>query len=185
MENLMLDLETLSTEPGGVILTIAAIEFNLETGETGREFLWKINLKDSVEAGFKIDPDTLIWWLKQNPEVFKDNVIPDGMTQPLKVVMEDIVNVFRYTLSPKICVWGNSNRFDLGILIPYLNQVTDRPVWRFSNERDVRTLVALCPEIKAEVVKQAKADNLDLHNPIVDCKVQIEYCTKIYNTLKQ
>ena len=180
----MLDIETLATVPGAVILSIAAVEFDIETGKTGREFFWKIDLKDSMANGFFIDPDTLLWWLEQDPEVLKQNIKPDGLTKPLKMVMEDIVHTFRYSLDKDIQVWGNSNRFDLGILIPYVQKVTNTPIWKYSKERDVRTLVSLNPDIKGEVVVQAKEDGADLHNPIVDCKVQIEYCTKIYNSLK-
>jgi len=180
----MLDIETLATVPGAVILSIAAVEFDIETGKTGREFFWKIDLKDSMANGFFIDPDTLLWWLEQDPEVLKQNIKPDGLTKPLKMVMEDIVHTFRYSLDKDIQVWGNSNRFDLGILIPYVQKVTNTPIWKYSKERDVRTLVSLNPDIKGEVVAQAKEDGADLHNPIVDCKVQIEYCTKIYNSLK-
>lgn len=180
----MLDIETLATVPGAVILSIAAVEFDIETGNTGREFFWKIDLKDSMENGFMIDPDTLLWWLEQDPEVLKQNIKPDGMTKPLRMVMEDIVHTFNYSLDKDIQVWGNSNRFDLGILIPYVQKVTNIPIWKYSKERDVRTLVSLNPDIKGEVVAQAKLDGADLHNPIVDCKVQIEYCTKIYNSLK-
>lgn len=180
----MLDIETLATVPGAVILSIAAVEFDIETGKTGREFFWKIDLKDSMENGFIIDPETLLWWLEQDPEVLKQNIKPDGMTKPLRMVMEDIVHTFNYSLDKDIQVWGNSNRFDLGILIPYVQKVTNTPIWKYSKERDVRTLVSLNPDIKGEVVAQAKLDGADLHNPIVDCKVQIEYCTKIYNSLK-
>lgn len=184
MKNLMLDIETLATVPGAVILSIAAVEFDIETGKTGREFFWKIDLKDSMANGFFIDPETLLWWLEQDPEVLKQNIKPDGMTKPLRMVMEDIVHTFNYTLDKDIQVWGNSNRFDLGILIPYIQKVTNTPIWKYSKERDVRTLVSLNPDIKGEVVAQAKEDGADLHNPIVDCKVQIEYCTKIYKSLK-
>lgn len=180
----MLDIETLGTDPGAVILSIAAVEFELETGKTGREYFWKIDLRDSMKNGFVINPDTLLWWMEQDPEVFKQNITPDKETHSVKLVMEDIVSVFRYSLDKNIQVWGNSNRFDLGILIPYLWKVTGTPIWKFSKERDVRTLVALNPDIKGEVIEQAKKDNLDLHNPIIDCKLQIEYCSKIYNSLK-
>lgn len=180
----MFDLETLATEPNAVILSIGAVEFDLETGKTGREFFWKIDIRDSVKNGFIIDPDTLLWWLDQDIEVFKQSIKPDGGTQTLEEVIKDMINVFKYTLDPDIQVWGNSNRFDLGIIIPYIKLFSDKPIWKYSKERDVRTLVSLNPDIKGEVVAKAKEEGKDLHNPIVDCKVQIEYCHKIYKSLK-
>jgi hypothetical protein len=181
----MLDIETLGTQPGAVIISVAAVEFDLETGKTGREFFWKIDLVDSMKHGFIIDPNTLLWWMSQDPKVFKQNITPDGNTQPVNLVVNDMINVLKYSLDKNIQIWGNSNRFDLGILLPYIKTVTVEPVWKYSKERDVRTLAALKPEIKGECVAKAKKDGLDLHNPIVDCKLQIEYCSKIYNSLRK
>ena len=183
----MLDIETLGTDPGAVILSIAAVEFDLETGKTGKEFYSKIQLEDSIKHGFEINPATLRWWLEQDPEVLKENItIPKGTEDlcTVKAVMSELIAHFEYVYAPKVHVWGNSNRFDMGILIPYLRIITDKPIWKYSNERDVRTLVSFNPDIKGEVLEQAKKDNLDLHNPIIDCKLQIEYCSKIYNSLK-
>lgn len=183
----MLDIETLGTDPGAVILSIAAVEFDLETGKTGKEFYSKIQLEDSIKHGFEINPATLKWWLEQDPEVLKENItIPKGTEDlcTVKAVMSELIAHFEYVYAPKVHVWGNSNRFDMGILIPYLRIITDKPIWKYSNERDVRTLVSFNPDIKGEVLAQAKKDNLDLHNPIIDCKLQIEYCSKIYNSLK-
>ena len=187
MKNLMLDIETLGVDPGAVILSIAMVEFDLSTGATGREFFWKINLEDSMKNGFIINPKTLKWWLGQNIEVFKQNIELTKAELPnstIKQVMLEIRNVFMYSLASGIEVWGNSNRFDLGILIPYLQSQGHNNLWSYSNERDVRTLVALNPDIKGKVLEKAKLDNLDLHNPIVDCKVQIDYCSQIFRSLK-
>jgi exodeoxyribonuclease VIII len=100
------------------------------------------------------------------------------------MVMEDFLSVIKYSLDPDICVWGNSNRFDLGLLEPYIKTISEELPWKFRNERDVRTLVSFNPDIKGEVIEQARKDGLDLHNPIVDCKLQIEYCHKIYKSLR-
>ena len=186
MEHLMLDIETLGTDPGAVILSIAAVEFELDTGKTGREFFWKIDLEDSVRHGFNIDPATLKWWLGQNPEVLKQNIeIEKGglANSQVEYVMQEICSLFLYSFSTDVKVWGNSNRFDMGILAPYFKATNSRLPWKYSCERDVRTLVSFAPDIKGVVVVKAKEDGLDLHNPIIDCKLQIEYCSRIYNSL--
>lgn len=187
MEHLMLDIETLGTDPGAVILSIAFVEFDIETGKTGKEWMAKIALEDSVNHGFKIDPATLRWWLEQDPAVLKDNIsIPSGQESicTVETVIAELIAYFDIYFDKDVKVWGNSNRFDMGILIPYIQKITNRPIWKYSKERDVRTLVALNPDIKGEVVAKAKEDGQDLHNPIVDCKLQIEYCSKIWNSLK-
>src|SRR5690606_37313073 len=160
---------SLGTTPGSVILSIAAVEFDIETGETGNEFLETIDLEDSMAHGFTINPKTLKWWLTQNTDVMKKN-INMGQKGSVKEVMSKLEAYFKYVYHKDIKVWGNSNRFDLGLLEPYtLTLGRTEPFWKFRNERDVRTLVAFRPEIKEEEVLLAKQASQDLHDPLVDC----------------
>jgi hypothetical protein len=75
-------------------------------------------------------------------------------------------------------VWGNSARFDLGILEVAYTACKMVIPWQFWNERDVRTLVAFAPEIKANEPFLG-----DKHDPLHDCLHQIKYCHKTYKTL--
>ena len=45
-------------------------------------------------------------------------------------------------------IWGNSPRFDLGILQDAYRALNMKIPWDFRKERDVRTLVSFIPEIK-------------------------------------
>jgi hypothetical protein len=76
-------------------------------------------------------------------------------------------------------VWGNSARFDLGILSDAYNTVKLPIPWDFRKERCVRTLVAFAPEVKEAEVNTGVA-----HDALADCVFQISYCSKIYNKLK-
>jgi len=54
--HVMLDIETLGVSPGCVILSLSAVEFDINTGELGESFNMGIDIKSCVDAGLTIDP---------------------------------------------------------------------------------------------------------------------------------
>jgi hypothetical protein len=68
MRDLMLDLETMGTSPNAAIVAIGAVKFDPGTGELGGRFYQVVDLASSVAAGCVIDPDTVLWWMRQSPE---------------------------------------------------------------------------------------------------------------------
>lgn len=77
----------------------------------------------------------------------------------------------------KIRVWGNSSRFDLGIIEGwYKKAIGDNfePFWNTWLERDVRTLSSLDDALKRNTSFVGTK-----HDAIDDCKHQIKYCRAI------
>lgn len=169
--DLMIDIETLGTGNQSAIISIAAVKFNIETGETGREFHENIDLKDCLKHGLKVEAETLKWWLEQNRQVFS-NCLKDGL--PLVAVLFELKTMFKNGMS----IWANSPNFDLRILNDAYQAVNLEPTWKFYQERDVRTLVSLAPEVREET--EFKGDE---HNPLDDCYFQIECVHKAYKKL--
>ena len=169
----MIDIETLGNKAGCVVTSIAAVEFDMNTDETGKEFYERIDIQSCLDLGLFVQGDTIKWWFDQSKEaqqeLFKD-------TQHLVKVLYDF-KMFIDGLKPSnLKIWGNSNRFDLGILSKayYLAGHKEIP-WKYTLERDVRTLVSFLPKFKEDEVFTGVK-----HNPIDDCKHQIKYCTKIW-----
>jgi len=184
-KHLMVDIETLGTRPGKIILSVGAVFFDLATGETGNQFYYKINLIDSINHGFTIDTDTVGWWAAQKPEALKEAL--SGIYNKNNTIHK-FVNAFsRWIVSSSdpadIEVWGNSARFDLGMLEPYFEAVKQDFPWRHYKERDVRTLVAFREDIKLKHITNEAGENITTHNPVEDCFSQIRYCSEIYSTL--
>jgi hypothetical protein len=75
-------------------------------------------------------------------------------------------------------IWGNSARFDCGILQNAYNKAGFSIPWDFRKERCVRTLVSFAPEIKDNYKPIGTA-----HNAVDDCKFQIGYCSEIWRSL--
>ena len=173
MENLMIDLETLGVSANSVILSISAVEFDLKTGEIGRVFNANIDIDSCLKYGLKIEGETLKWWISQTEEARKCMLGKYDMVDALSE-LNCFINNNKYN------VWGNSNRFDLNILENAYKKLGMHIPWSFRNERDVRTLVSLAPEIKENMVFEGIK-----HNSLDDCKHQIKYCCETYKQLKK
>jgi hypothetical protein len=176
MKHLMIDIETLGTKPGSVILSIAAVAFDIKTGDIGSIFHQNIDIDTCIESGLKMEKSTIIWWLNQTKEA--QHQITQHTGNPLKNVLRRF-GMWISDYTPKdVEVWGNSARFDLGILEAAYTSCKMRLPWEHFNERDVRTLVMFAPEIKEQLQFEGVK-----HYPIDDCKHQIKYCSAIYQKL--
>lgn len=174
--HLMLDLETMGNASNSSIVSIGAVEFDLQTGLLGREFYEVVNLQSCLDKGLIINASTLYWWLMQGEAARKQICKP---SDSLQCVLEKLKS-FMGCLGD-FQIWGNSARFDIGILESAYRALGYESItlpWNFRNERDVRTLVSFAPQIK----EQHPFTGV-LHNPIDDCKHQISYCTAIWKKL--
>ncbi|EPD0100675.1 3'-5' exoribonuclease domain-containing protein, partial [Escherichia coli] len=137
-DHLMIDLETMGKNPDAPIISIGAIFFDPQTGDMGPEFSKTIDLET---AGGVIDRDTIKWWLKQSREaqsaIMTDEIpLDDALLQLREFIDENSGEFF-------VQVWGNGANFDNVILRrSYERQGIPCP-WRYTNDRDVRTMVAL------------------------------------------
>ena len=68
LEQIMVDLETISTANNAVIVSIGATRFTLHEGIIDK-FSINVDPFDAKKYGLHIDPDTIAWWKKQPKEV--------------------------------------------------------------------------------------------------------------------
>lgn len=179
-KHLMLDIETMGNKSGCVITSIAAVPFIMESGKSFEDalvpFYQKISIQSCLDVGLFIQEDTLKWWFQQSKEAQEEMFIN---TKNLSEVLNNF-RVYLQNLGIKdLQVWGNSNRFDMGIIAAayYACGYKEIP-WKYTLERDVRTLVSFAPEIKAGEIFEGIR-----HNPVDDCLYQIKYCSKIWNEI--
>jgi hypothetical protein len=169
--HVMLDLETMSNRSHGVICSVGAVEFGMATAQTGRTFYEKVSIQSCLDIGLKVTGSTIEWWLEQNETARKALAGGKNITEVLhkfRLFLEDLG-------TEDLQIWGNSARFDLGMLEDGY-EATKHPIpWNFRMERDVRTLVAFAPELKRNAQSIGTA-----HLPIDDCLFQIQYCCAIW-----
>lgn len=175
--DVMLDLETMGKKSNAVIVSIGAVEFNMETGETGRAFYQVVDLQSCLDVGLIVNGSTIYWWLQQSDEARKRICIKGEHIRTVLTLfgswMQDRV--------AKINIWGNGARFDIGILEDaFVACGFNEMPWYFRSERDVRTLVGFAPDIKANMPFEGVE-----HDPIADCKHQIKYCSETSRRLNK
>ncbi|EOP4085563.1 3'-5' exoribonuclease [Escherichia coli] len=175
--HLMIDLETMGKNPDAPINALAGKFFDPATGEMGPEFSKTIDLET---AGGVIDRDTIKWWLKQSREAQSDiltDEIPldDALLQLREFIDENSGEFF-------VQVWGNGANFDNVILRrSYERQGIPCP-WRYTNDRDVRTMVALglVMDFDARSVITFEGER---HNALHDARYQAKYVSAIWQKL--
>ncbi|EHX9033865.1 3'-5' exoribonuclease [Escherichia coli] len=176
-DHLMIDLETMGKNPDAPIASIGAVFFDPQTGEIGPEFSKTIALET---AGGVIDRDTIKWWLKQSREaqsaILTDEIpLDDALLQFREFIDENSGEFF-------VQVWGNGANFDNVILRrSYERQEIPCP-WRYTNDRDVRTMVALglVMDFDARSVITFEGER---HNALHDARYQAKYVSAIWQKL--
>src|SRR5688572_29191140 len=127
MNDIMIDIETLSNRSYAVICSIGAVEFDLATGETGREFYQRVDIQSCLNAGLRVNGSTIQWWLQQSEEARNELAMP-GATF-LTTALQAFANpgLFNWNNAK---VWGNGARFDLGLLSDAYNACKLEIPWK-------------------------------------------------------
>lgn len=137
MKHVMLDLETLGTVPNSVVISIGAVEFELD-GRAGKSFQANIAAASCREIGLIEDPATHQWWAKQSKEA-QDRVTTDPRP------VGEVASRFGSWFSSRGAefVWGNGATFDVVLWECVCRKLGIAPPWKFWNVRDMRTVIHL------------------------------------------
>ena len=138
-----IDLETLSTSPAAVMLSIGAVAVCESTG-TRLQFYAATSV-DS-QPGRKTDASTLIWWDKQSNEARKAfDYAHSEDCPPLSQALDQLTDwLGKLGETHDVYVYGNGSDFDIGILNHAYKEISNFTPWNFRNVRDMRTLRDIC-----------------------------------------
>jgi hypothetical protein len=169
--HVMVDIETLGTRSGSVVVSIGAVQFS-DAG-FGASFYRSIDVFDSLMHGLVIDPETVEWWRKQSPET-RGAV----MAEPHR--LRDALHAFARFIDrgPSWCdLWAKGPDFDLVLMEAAYEAAGMKKPWAYRNARDVRTLLALVPDIGQTQINPAK------HNALRDAEYQADQVIRAYERL--
>lgn len=107
----MVDLETLSSKPTAAILSIGAVRFSFEEKALREDLYMVLDVGNCVDKGLRVDVDTIIWWMKQSDEARK---VFFEKGYYLNVALLRLANFIKQV--PDTKVWGNGATFDNAIL---------------------------------------------------------------------
>lgn len=179
--HVMVDIETMGNRHNAPIISIGAIQFDLD-GNTFERFEKVITLDSSMAIGCEPDASTIIWWMKQSYDARQYVTNKENSVTINKALHE--FNTWLKSVQPKktnLYLWANSPSFDLSLLKNSYQRCNIKPYWLFYKELDVRTIQSFFPEVKKEAKEDAVGDVL--HTPIADCELQIKYLTSVLNLL--
>jgi DNA polymerase III epsilon subunit-like protein len=166
-DRVMLDIETLGTDPGCAILSIGAVRFTADG--LGDEFCESVSLSSCQKAGLTIDAETLDWWLDQDDDA--QEVLTGGYQ------IENTLSNFRSWYGDADEVWANSPSFDCVIYEAACDALGADVPWEFYEQRDFRTLKNLPG---AAVVEHDGTE----HDALDDARAQAKVAYKTLNRLQ-
>jgi hypothetical protein len=175
--DIMVDLETLGSAPGCIVLSIGAVAFDPRSGALGAAFHTVVSSPSCRKWELTEDPATLDWWGRQKPEarqVIADAAVsPTSLTQALKA-FEDFLR--EHGGANQVRVWGNGSDFDNAILADLYRRTGRRLPWAFWNSRCFRTLKGL--------IAVAEPERAGVHhNALDDARHQAVWALRIFAAL--
>jgi hypothetical protein len=174
--HIMLDLETLSTQPNAAIIAIGAAR--LYSDDTFYKVIDCNSLK-MYDPDAHIDPNTVLWWFGQSETARKEIYIGNESRPSLWSVLNDFLGWLSECSANnhKILIWGNGAAMDNVILrSAYNRRLGINTPWPYRNDRCYRTIKGLYPDLKLS------HENDNAHNALEDAKYQARHLEYISDT---
>tara|TARA_B100000424_G_scaffold267974_1_gene261854 strand:+ start:2420 stop:2956 length:537 start_codon:yes stop_codon:yes gene_type:complete len=172
MIHAMIDLETLSTNPDAVILTIGGVKFDARTQMNPyNEMYFRVDVDSQTKIGRNVMQETMNWWATQPKEV-SEEALGDGN----RVSLEDAIKQLNKFAVGVDIFWCQGPLFDYAILQDLYRQLNTPVPWNYWQIRDSRTLFSLVP-------KDHNEKRTGLHNALQDCIFQAKKVQKVYRQL--
>lgn len=181
MNHIMLDIETLGTDPRSVVVAIGAVVFDPYTGEFGESLYRELtnDLQRQVEKGRVMDAGTVVWWMQQSDEarkVFSKKEWPDRVTTVS--ALSDFALMVKKNGGENVRIWGNGAAFDNVVLSTLYEDMDVIKPWGHRNDRCFRTL-------KAEFGGDLELSRYGTHhNALDDAMTQARQLVQIMKHLK-
>lgn len=142
----MFDIETIGTEPEAVVISVGAVNFNIN-GIIAKK-LWVLNQAPQKAAGRREDAETLAWWASQSKDAKSVFNVKKGLFEP-KDFIDDMKEFLADSLMDEgetfssLKPIGNGANFDITILEHFIMMFSEGKKaaipWKFYNVWCFRT----------------------------------------------
>jgi hypothetical protein len=134
----MVDLETLGTMPGSVIVSLGALEFM----PAGSSFYALIDATSCQQLGLRIEAGTVMWWLGQNEAARQALIETPG--EPITGVLGAFADWMAAVRGGgDLRLWAKGPSFDASLLRSAYRAARMEAPWHYAEERCVRTVLEL------------------------------------------
>ncbi|WP_200906141.1 3'-5' exonuclease [Komagataeibacter europaeus] len=180
----MVDLEAMGTNPNAPIVAIGAVFFDPATGDLGPDFYRVVTLKSEFQMGAKPNADTIYWWLTQSDAARR--AITEGerlhIVDALSQLTEFVTDYSTESGLNRLQLWGNGASFDPVILRSAYARCNFPEFWKYWNDQDVRTIVALGRVIGFDPKRDHPFAG-ERHHALADAIHQAQYVSAIWQRL--
>jgi len=132
MKDVMLDLETMSTDPRAVIVSVGACYFG--PGGIGERFYAVLDMDEQQHAGRHVSDQTVKWWSQQSASA---RLVLEAPYHPVATVLDQFKT---FMGRENVRVWGNGSDFDCVVFGTLFDDFKFKRPWSYSNHRCYRTL---------------------------------------------
>jgi hypothetical protein len=162
--DVMLDIETLSTRPESVLLTIGAVKFDPwgDDVDTDHGLYHRVNVDEQLELGRHVQEETVQWWGNQPADVFEE-----AMGESNRVSLAQMTADLNRFLVGVENIWCQGPAFDIVILENLYRQLIKPTPWQFWQIRDSRTLFGVHGDPREK-------GRTGAHNALIDCYYQAQ-----------
>ena len=170
MIHAMIDLETLSTNPNAVILTVGGVKFDpLTQMKPYEEIYFRVDVNSQTELGRDVMQDTVDWWSKQPKEISDEAFSDDN-----RIGLQDMIKkINKFSVGVDV-FWCQGPLFDYAILQNIYKPLGHPVPWQYWQIRDSRTLFKMMPKDPRKEIQS------DLHNALADCYYQAKCVQKTF-----
>jgi hypothetical protein len=169
----MIDLETLSTRPDCVILSIGAVLFDPHKEGVVERLDIRPDVDEQIALGRYIEPATIDWWATQSKEAREEAFSEEG-----RIPFRDAIEQVRKFGWNRRAVWANGSCFDIIIIENCLRQLEMPIPWEYWKARDTRTLYEIAD------VSLKDGGHVTSHKAVEDAERQAIVVQQAYRKLK-
>ncbi len=191
MADVMLDLESLSTNNNATVLSIGAVQCNVKTGKYGKKIHIFVDALPQMINGADVCMKTLTWWTSQKNEA-KNKLLHNKTVEPgdaclqfisfIDQVKESILKTDPSFKVENMKLWGNGILADNVWIENFFKRCGVEFPFDYWAHQDVRTLTQIEDYDK---VKKLTGDFVGIkHDAIDDCLHQIKMCHIAYKHVK-
>lgn len=178
MNNIMCDLETLSSNMNAIIISIGLVYFDFCKKQLGEELYIEISLpalEEQLSLGRTFSLETMSWWCQQSDGARKVWRKQEGIE---KLNNREAINALNnFFEEDNVCLWGNGATFDNVILRSYLNSFGENARWHYSKDMCYRTMKNLFGN-------KAKFNRIgEHHNALDDAKSQAQHLLDMHSAI--
>ncbi|MBJ8767870.1 3'-5' exoribonuclease [Citrobacter freundii] len=184
MNHLMIDLETMGTNPNAPIAGIGAVFFEPSTGRTGERFYARVDFAMAMTLGAVADGDTIKWWMAQSSESRAELIADFALPTSLALAqLNQFIAANQFPTGRKyLRVWGNGAAFDNVILRAAYARAGAEVPWDWWHDLDVRTVVEM-GRVLGYDPKRNNAFTGTRHNALDDAVFQATYVSELWQRM--